>query len=85
MREHDEKMSQARQQGINLKESTKKAGEAQAQQILDQARGEVDGVLEKTRQEIQRESKSAQLQLRQYTQGLSKDLAEKLLGRKVTG
>ncbi|MFO1463024.1 MAG: ATP synthase F0 subunit B [bacterium] len=80
---HQGKMQEARNQGLALKEKSKKEGEAEANALSAQAHQELEATLEKTRSEIAQQSKEAQLKLRSLSRELSREMAEKLLGRKV--
>jgi F-type H+-transporting ATPase subunit b len=80
---HRKKMQEARTQGLALKEKFKKEGETEAASLAAKVQGEVEASVENARSEISRESKEAQLVLRKLSRDLSKDMAEKLLGRKV--
>jgi len=80
---HQQKLQEARVQGLSLKEKSKKEGEAEAATISTQAQREHEAALEKTRAEISQQSKEAQLKLRSLSRDLSREMAEKLLGRKV--
>lgn len=78
------KMKSAREQGLVAKSEMTKSGEEEAGKIIAATRQEVEGSLEKHRQALEGESKEAQLALRKYTRELSEEMAEKLLGRKVS-
>lgn len=80
---HRQKMQEARSQGIALRDKFKKEGESEAAKIAAQVQQEVESSVERARSEISRESKEAQLVLRKLSRDLSKEMAEKLLGRKV--
>ena len=80
---HRGKMQEARVQGLALKDKFKKEGEVEAASIAAKTQQEVEATVEKARSEIVRESKEAQLVLRKLSRDLAKDMAEKLLGRKV--
>lgn len=80
---HKQKTHEARVQGIALKEKLKKEGEAQAAALSSTAQKDFEAKVEVSRSEISRESKEAQLVLRKLSRDLSKEMAEKLLGRKV--
>lgn len=84
VQDYTQKLEAAHQQGLAFKEKFKKEGEAQAGEVLAQARQEMDASLEKARQEVQSQSKEAQLILRKHSRDLSREMAEKLLGRKVS-
>lgn len=80
---HRKKMQEARTEGLALKEKFRKEGETEAAALGAKIQQEVESSLEAARSEISRESKEAQLVLRKLSRDLSKDMAEKLLGRKV--
>lgn len=82
--EHTQKMQEARSKGIALKEKNKKEGETEANALLATSREELEKSLHQARQEIASESKEAQLALRKYSREMGEELAEKLLGRKVS-
>lgn len=80
---HQQKIQEARLQGLSLRDKAKKEGEAEAQAIAGKAHQEWETALQKTRAEISQQSKEAQLKLRSLSRDLSREMAEKLLGRKV--
>lgn len=80
----ESKMKQAREAGIAQKGQVTREGETEAQDILEQARNDLEENLQRHRQAIQSECKEAQLSLRKHTQEISEEMAEKLLGRKVS-
>jgi F-type H+-transporting ATPase subunit b len=80
----ESKMTQARDSGIAQKGEVTREGEVEAQDILEQARSDLEENLQRHRQAIQSECKEAQLSLRKHTQEISREMAEKLLGRKVS-
>ncbi len=80
---YGQKMHEARNQGLLLKDKFKKSGEAESGEILKMARQELEAKLETQRQELSTQSKEAQLVLKKYARDLSTEMAEKLLGRKV--
>jgi F-type H+-transporting ATPase subunit b len=80
---HHQKLQEARAQGLSLKEKSKKEGETEAAAIAAQVQRELEAALEKTRSEISQQSKEAQLKLRSLSRDLSREMTEKLLGRKV--
>lgn len=84
IQEYTQGLQEARSQGIALKEKFQKEGQEESQALLTRAREEMEVQMEKARQEISKETKEAQLGLRKYTRELSRELAQKLLGRKVS-
>ena len=83
MTTHQEKIQGARKQGIALRDKAKKEGEAEANALAGKAHQELEAALAKARTEISQQSKEAQLKLRSLSRELSREMAEKLLGRKV--
>lgn len=81
---YESKLQEARQQGLGFKEKTRLSGETEAREILSHARLQAESATEKTRQEIAKQVQEAENKLQQYSKELSQDMAEKLLGRKVS-
>lgn len=84
IQEYTRGLQEARAQGIALKDKSLKEGQEESQVLLTQAREELEAHMEKTRQEISKETVEARLGLRKYTRELSRELVQKLLGRKVS-
>jgi F-type H+-transporting ATPase subunit b len=78
------KIQEARGAGLKVKEGLTQEGEGKARELLAGARQDMESSLEKNRREILDEAKQAQLALRKYSRDLSKEMAEKLIGRKVS-
>lgn len=76
-------LEEARRSGYQKRETALQQGEKQVEEILRKARTEVNHSLEVLRKEIERETKEAAIQLRQYAQELSRDVAAKVLERAV--
>jgi len=84
VQKYESQMKGAREEGLELKGALTKEGEGEANQLLAQARKELDQEIENQRQALGAEAKEAQLALRKYSRDLSSEMAEKLLGRKVS-
>lgn len=82
--DYEAKMKAARQEGLALKSEQTQAGEAQAVEILGKTREDLEAQWEEQAQAIGAQAKEAQLSLRKYSKDLSEEMAEKLLGRKVS-
>jgi F-type H+-transporting ATPase subunit b len=83
MARYEAKLKTAREEGLGVKGKLTKEGEEAARALMEKAHQEVEHQLSKNRQELQAESKQAQLTLRNLPRRLSQAIAEKLLGRKV--
>ncbi|MCC7344605.1 MAG: ATP synthase F0 subunit B [Deltaproteobacteria bacterium] len=83
METHQQKIQEARLKGLALRDKAKKEGEGEAGALAAKAHQELEAALEKARAEISQQSKEAQLKLRSLSRDLSREMAEKLLGRKV--
>lgn len=82
--QYEGKLKTAREAGLAAKGELTKSGEVQAGKILAACRHEVEESLDQHRKDLQAEAKEAQLALRKYTRDLSEEMAEKVLGRKVS-
>ncbi len=80
---HQTKLQEARLKGVALRDKAKKEGEGEANALATKAHQELEAALDKARAEISQQSKEAQLKLRSLSRDLSREMAEKLLGRKV--
>jgi len=80
----EEKMKDARQEGLKVKGALTKEGEEEGKLLLGEVRREIEHELEKNRLALQAESKEAQRTLRKHSRELSQFMAEKILGRKVS-
>lgn len=82
--QYEGQIKEAREEGLGEKGRLTQEGEKEAQDIMDQAREDIEESLEKSRKVVQQESKEAQLSLRNVSREMSEEMAEKLLGRKVS-
>lgn len=82
--QYEENLRKAREDGLVEKGVLTKQGEEEGRLLLGQVRGQIDQSLENNRREIVAQSKEAQLSLRKHSRDLSEEMAEKLLGRKVS-
>lgn len=79
----EKRLEEARRLGYQKKEEIVHQGEHLAEAIIRKAREDVDRTLEGIRKSIDHEYKEASLQIRQYAQELSRDVAAKVLERNV--
>ncbi len=74
----------ARDEGLKEKSALTRDGETHAHELVHQSRQVWEGRLEESRAILSAEARAAQESLRQRSQELSKEMTEKLLGRKVS-
>lgn len=79
----EKKLVEARSLGGREKEERLRAGEKYVQELMKKTRQEIDHKMEEIRQTIEREGKETALQLKQYAQEVSREIASKLLEREV--
>lgn len=79
----EKKVEEARAVGNSQRMEIRRAGEKAAEELLKKTRAEVDQKLDEIRHKIDRESKGAAMQLRQYAQTISHEAASKILGREI--
>lgn len=79
----ERKIEEARTAGNKQRMAIRRIGEKTAEEFLKKTRAEMDRKMEFVRQGVEKETKEASLQLRQYAQDLSRDLAAKVLGREL--
>ncbi len=79
----EKRMEEARQIGLRRKEETRSTGEKFGEGVLKTVRLEMTQKMEELRTKIEAESKKATLQLRQYAQEISREIASKVLEREI--
>ena len=79
----EDNLARARRDGQETMQRLKQEGETHAAETLLKALERMDEHLFSMRAALDKESKSAEMQLMQYSQKLGSELAEKVLGRKV--
>jgi F-type H+-transporting ATPase subunit b len=83
MERYRDSMSAAQAQGASIREEIRKEGLTQETEILQKAMEEANQFLEGMKGKIQEESQAARASLRLQARNLSRELAEKMLGRSV--
>jgi len=83
MERYRDSMSAAQAQGASIREEIRKAGLTQETEILQKAMKEANQFLEGMKGKIQEESQAARASLRLQARNLSRELAEKMLGRSI--
>ena len=79
----EKKMEEARGSGLQKKTDQLQQAEKFRDDLMRKTRGEIDQKLEGLRHEIDHEMKEVSMQLRQYAQGLSREIASKIIGREI--
>lgn len=79
----EKRIGEARQTGLRKKEELKKMGEISRDELLKKVRLELDQKIEGLQRQVEQESREASLQLKQYAQAISRDIAFKVLEREV--
>lgn len=80
---YEEKMVAARKEAASIRAELRQQGEAQAAEVLSEARGESDAKIESARTRIATSAESARKELRQRADAVAAGIASKLLGREV--
>ncbi len=83
MERYRDSMSAAQAQGASIREEIRKEGLTQETEILQKAMEEANRFLEGMKGKIQEESQAARAGLRLQARNLSRELAEKMLGRSI--
>ncbi len=83
MERYKDAMAAAQAEGTNLRESIRRESLAKEMEILRRASDEAGGFLEDMKKKIAEETEQARATLRQQAQNLSKQIAEKILGRAI--
>ncbi len=83
MERYQDSMSAAQAQGASIREGIRKEGLSKETDILQKAMEEANQFLEEMKGKIQEESQNARAGLRLQAQTLSREIAEKMLGRSI--
>ena len=81
MEKYRDTMAAAQAQGANIREEIRKESLAKEMEILQRAMDEANRFLEGMKGRIQEETQTARASLRLQAQNLSREIAEKMLGR----
>jgi F-type H+-transporting ATPase subunit b len=81
--EYEEKISHARDEGREVKESILQEAREQRERLLGQAREEAAGLLERVRQEVQTELRKERELAGREAEAVAQEMASKILGRRV--
>ena len=83
MEKYRDTMATAQAQGANIREEIRKESLAKEMEILQKAMDEANRFLGEMKAKIQEESQMAGASLRLHAQTLSREIAEKVLGRTI--
>jgi len=83
MERYRDSMSAAQAQGASIREEVRKEGLSKETEILQKAMEEANQFLEEMKGKIQEESQNARAGLRLQAKTLSREMAEKMLGRSI--
>jgi F-type H+-transporting ATPase subunit b len=83
MERYRDSISAAQAQGASIREEIRKEGLTQETEILQKAMEEANQFLEGMKGKIREESRAARASLRLQARNLSRELAEKMLGRSI--
>ncbi len=83
MERYQDSLSAAQAQGASIREEIRKEGLSTEAEIMQKAMEEANQFLEEMKGKIREESQSARAGLRLQAQTLSREIAEKMLGRSI--
>ena len=83
MEKYRETMATAQAQGANIREGIRKESLAKEMEILQRAMEEANRFLGEIKTKVQEENEIARASLRLHAQNLSREIAEKILGRTI--
>ncbi|MEN6465175.1 MAG: ATP synthase F0 subunit B [Syntrophaceae bacterium] len=81
--EYEEKIRQAKLEAMNQRNEIQKGGSDQAKQIIDETRAELAKIMEEFQGKLDQEISQAKLVLKNQSAGISSEIAEKVLGRRL--
>ncbi|MDZ4224542.1 MAG: ATP synthase F0 subunit B, partial [bacterium] len=83
IKEYETKIKQAKIEALQMKEAIRREGEAQGQKIVHESKQAALTQIEKIKSEIAFEGKKATASLEEQAKNLSRELAQKVLGRTI--
>ena len=83
--EREARLAEIRKSAIARRESERRKAEAEAAQMMEAAKAEARETLEQAHAKIETELKAAERELEQMGHSLASDLAERVLGRPLSG
>ena len=83
MERYRDTLATAQAQGANIREEIRKESLAREMEILQKAMDEANRFLGEMKTKVQEESQTARASLRLHAQNLSREIAEKVLGRTI--
>jgi F-type H+-transporting ATPase subunit b len=83
MAAYEEKLRRAKAAALDEKNEIVRQGSEEAKAIIDAVRGQIPGMMEEFQKRMEGEIGSAKQVLAQQAQGLSVEIAEKVLGRSI--
>jgi len=83
MAAYEEKLRRAKAAALDEKNEIARQGSEEAKAIIDAVRGQIPGMMEEFQKRMEGEIGSAKQVLAQQAQGLSVEIAEKVLGRSI--
>jgi F-type H+-transporting ATPase subunit b len=83
MAEYEEKIRSAKMEAMGQKGDLAKEGSEAAKGITDKAKGEISGMMGEFQQKLEKELAAARELLRNQSQRISSEIAEKVLGRSI--
>jgi F-type H+-transporting ATPase subunit b len=81
--EYEEKIRLAKLEAMNQRNEIQKDGSEQAKQIIDATRAELSKIMEEFQGKLDQEISQAKLVLKNQSAGISSEIAEKVLGRRL--
>ncbi|HVA79425.1 MAG TPA: ATP synthase F0 subunit B [Candidatus Binataceae bacterium] len=81
--EREKRLAEIRREAIAMRETHRRAAEAEAAQLMDAAKAEAHATLEAARAKIESELAAAENQLEAMSHNLGAELATRILGRPV--
>lgn len=83
--EREKRIAEIRREALTMRESHRRAAEAEAAQLMEAAKAEAHAAMEAGRTRLERELKDSEQQLEAMSHNLGAELAVRILGRPVDG
>jgi len=82
-KEYEEKLRRAKQEALDIKVQLLKEANEEAKAMIDEKRSKIPAMMEEVQQRVSKEMEMARAVLQGKTKELSREIAEKVLGRSL--
>lgn len=83
--QRERELAEIRREALAARDAERRQAEAEAARLIEEAKSEAQGAMERVRAGIEEELRAGELELEQFSRALAVELAGRVLGRPVDG